>query len=389
MRRSNARQAGPGRAGLAVALVLGFGWPMACEQSPSQAPAGTRSQGVASEPAMAATATAAPSSSTGTGAPGGALLDRDDPQAVRLVSYNVMWNSIFEEVHPGGAAKFSRLVKALDPDILCLQEIGLHPEERETPGARTWTAVEVAERLDRVLPLRGEHGWQAFQGLDCVIASRYRLRMERTHIVPAGEREQSVALVDLPDDRFAADFYVLNNHFKCCDPERFDALRQRQSDAIVAWLCDARSSGGVVDLPRGTPFAVVGDLNIVGSTEPLRTLLEGDIHEEQLYGSDCQLDWDASTLCDAHPRHNGDGEDDYTWRDDSTRFAPGRLDFVLYSDSVLQPVKRLVLNTIAMDPRDLERAGLERFDACEDDEGRRIDHLPLVVDFRILPLDLR
>ncbi len=372
----------PGLAVLAVLLA-------ACGESPSLAGPGDGARGGEVEASNGTAATVRPAPQRPTAEPSGTFLDRDDPGAVRLVSYNVLWNSIFEPVKPPKAEKFARLVVALEPDILCLQEIGVHPQDREKPDPKGWTADDVAALLDRIHPLEGEHGWQAFQGLDCVIASRYPLRMARTHIVPAGERELAVALVDLPDSRFGLDFYVLNNHYKCCDPERFDVLRQRQSDAIVAWLCDARSAGGVVDLPRGTPFAVVGDLNIVGSKEPLRTLIEGDIHEEALYGADCPLDWDASALADAHPRHNVDGADDYTWRDDSTKFAPGRLDFVLYSDSVLHPVKRLVLNSTIMSDEDLEQAGLERFDACDDDEGRRIDHLPLVVDFRLVPLDSR
>jgi hypothetical protein len=47
-------------------------------------------------------------------------LERADPQALRLVSYNVHWNSIFAQVDAARAERFARLVRALEPDVLCL-----------------------------------------------------------------------------------------------------------------------------------------------------------------------------------------------------------------------------------------------------------------------------
>ena len=59
-----------------------------------------------------------------------------------------------------------------------------------------------------------------------------------------------MCLVDLPDDRFSNDLYVMNNHYKCCGG--FDARRQEQSDALVNWQRDARTPGGFITLPAGT-----------------------------------------------------------------------------------------------------------------------------------------
>ena len=319
-------------------------------------------------------------------AAGGTLLDRNDPQALRLVSYNVLWNSIFAAVDPRGAARFARLVRALDPDILCLQEIGVHPRDMGQPDARRWTAADVIELLNVLLPVPG--GWHAFQGGDNVVASRFPLARARARTVPEPERSQAIALVDLPDERFAADFYVLVNHFKCCDPQRYDAARQQQADAIVAWLRDALEAGGQEHLARGTPFAVVGDLNIVGSSQPVMTLVEGDVQDERRYGADFAPDWDGSSLTDLRPRHNADPQgEDWTWRNDSDRFPPGRLDYVIYSDSVLEVSHSLVLDTTTWSTADLARAGLERYDVTADGVGRVFDHLPLVCDFRVQTLE--
>ena len=44
------------------------------------------------------------------------------------------------------AATLEGVVRALDPDVLCLQEVGLHPAERDQPDARRWTAARSVVR---------------------------------------------------------------------------------------------------------------------------------------------------------------------------------------------------------------------------------------------------
>ena len=310
------------------------------------------------------------------------------PEAdLRLVTYNILWNTIFEEESVEGAAKFARVVRALDPDILAVQEIGLPAWKREQdPNARDWSAEDVTRVMNKVAPQPGGATWHVFQAFDNVIISKYPLKMTAEETVPPGERKQALALIDLPDDRFAVDFYLLNNHYKCCGGEQNDPRRQQQSDSIIAWLRDAREAGGEIDLPKGTPFAVVGDLNIVGTFQPVQTLIDGNISDEDIYGADGAPDWDGTPLTDLHPRHNGVGPDDYTWRDDNSEWKPGRLDYIIFTDSVLEPMRQFVLNTTTLSDADLKAAGLEKFDITVDDVGKEFDHMPLVVDFRVRPL---
>ena len=299
----------------------------------------------------------------------GTFVDRFAPSDVRIVSYNIGNDSIFPSVDATLAAKFERVVNALDPDILNLQEIYNH------------SAADVVNLMNGIAPLSGGGSWQAQQGFDNVIVSRFPLTMKRTEPVPAGDREVAIALVDLPDAEYGVDFYVMNNHYKCCGSG--DPQRQRQSDALVNWMRDARSPGGSVDLPEGTPMFVLGDLNIVGGPDPLDTLLTGDIADESTYGADSPPDWDGTTLVDAHPLHNGTGPDDYTWRNDFSVFDPGRLDFVLYTDSVVDLQNRFLLNTVAMSGQELAATGLAEFDIVQDDIPAVFDHLPVVADFRL------
>lgn len=301
----------------------------------------------------------------------GTFIDRQLPTDLRVVSYNVLFDTIFPDNNPAQADKFVRVVNALDPDILNLQEINR-------------SAADVVELMNSMAPL-ASGSWQAHKGRDNVIVSKYSLSLTETSTNPSGQRGLAIALVDLPDEQFGANFYFLNNHYRCCgDPNGpEDADRQQQSDAIVNWIRDARTPGGFVDLPPGTPIAVVGDLNMVGSLQPLDTLVDGNIIDESTYGPDFPPDWDGSQLTDAHPLHNGSGPDDYTWRNDGSSFDPGRLDYVIFSDSGLDVANQFVLNTVDMSPAERAATGLLTYDVTVDSSGSEYDHLPVVVDFRV------
>jgi endonuclease/exonuclease/phosphatase family metal-dependent hydrolase len=300
----------------------------------------------------------------------GTFIDRLNPTDLRIVTYNVNFDSIFPDENPTQAAKFVRVVNALDPDVLNLQEI-------------TRSASAVADLMDDIAPLPGGASWQTHQGYDCVTVSRYPLTMTRIAPIPAGFGDLAMALVDLPDATYAVDLYIMNDHFKCCEGASNDAKRQKQADSLVNWMRDARTPGGYINLPQGTPMMVVGDLNMVGSLQPLWTLITGNIIDEGTYGSDSPPDWDGTDSTDAHPLHNVVGPDDYTWRDDGSQYDPGRLDFVIYTDSVIQEAYKFVLNTVTMSTQDLQAAGLQRYDVTMDSVGSRYDHLPVVVDFSL------
>lgn len=302
----------------------------------------------------------------------GTFVDRRKANDLRVVSYNVNWDRIFPDIDRVSAAKFRRVIQALDPDILALQEL------------RDKNAQDVAVLMDTIIPLPNGTGWQAFKGWTNIIVSKYSLKMTRESLTPSGQRGLAMALIDLPDDRFAADVYVLNNHWKCCGGTDNDPQRQQQADAIANWLRDSRTAGEELDLPTGTPVIVLGDLNLVGERQPLTTVLTGDIQDEQRYGSDAPPDWDGTSYTDAHPRHNHDGDADYTWRNDLDRWDPGRLDFILYSDSVIREVHSFVLNTTLLERDALEKTRLEPYDVTLDSAGAHFDHLPVVVDFRLV-----
>ncbi|QDV91902.1 Endonuclease/Exonuclease/phosphatase family protein [Phycisphaerae bacterium RAS2] len=309
----------------------------------------------------------------------GTFLDRQWPSDLRVADYNVNWDSIFPDNDPNNhsfrccnkVAEFRRLIAAINPDIMTLQEIN---------GSRPVT--DVTAIFNTVLPLPGGASWHGAIGYNNVIVSRWPLSMIATQTTPAGNLPRVMALVDLPNDRFARDLYIINEHFKCCEGAANDLRRQIQADSIINWMRDARTAGGSITLSTGTPMLVIGDLNIVGSLNPLNTVLCGNISDNGTYGPDSPPDWDGSCSVDGHPLHNITGPEDYTWRDDGSNFDPGRLDFAIFTDSALSVAKKLILNTVTMTQADRDANGLQLNDVLLDPPGY-YDHLPLVVDFRL------
>ena len=317
------------------------------------------------------------------------FLEKKNARDIRMMSFNVGWDSIFPDDDPwndrwrqdSSGPQFDRIVKAVTPDILCLQEISPLRDPQQ-----------VGDILDTLLPLENGRKWQTHQGLDNIIASRFNLEEKAARLVQSGSITsfgQVMALVDLPDDSYERDLYLICAHFKSQGGQANIQARQEHADAIIADMGDARTPGGEIDLPFGTPIMAMGDFNVY-DTDPahhLTTLLTGDIENEDKYGPDSKPDWDGTDLADALPHHNGAGADTYTWRDDTQEFNPGTLDRILYTDSVIQVENAFVLNTEIMSPEDLAAAGLKAGDVLLDPATGRYDHLPMAVDIAFQDLN--
>lgn len=314
------------------------------------------------------------------------FLDKPGDETLRLMSYNVGWDSIFDpddplnhELREGNRVQsFVRIMRAVNPDIVCLQEINERRAE-----------TDLLAFINRVMQADGGNGWQVVHVRDTLITSHLDLvergfQLETRTVLP--NLDQAAALVDLPDDSYGrTDLYLICTHFKAGGGLADILLRVRQADAIMAHLRDFRMSGGPTRLSEGTPFVILGDFNIY-DTDParhFRTLVHGDIEDQGRYGEDWDPDWDGSPLRDARPSHNGLGEDYYTWRMDLSPFNPRALDRIIYSDSVLTVKNAFVLNTLLMSDEILALHDLEREDVLFDPETGTYDHLPVVVDFSI------
>ena len=275
----------------------------------------------------------------------------------RLVTYNTLYTGILE---PDRQPKFQRIIQALDPDIIALQE---HSE---------WN--EIGDIISSWFP---EDTWyQGYTFRDLVVLSKYPI-INQANLISS---ERTMCALLQTDDPINPYLLILNSHFSCCDN---DDDRQEQVDELVQVLREWRlNDNGPFDLPEGTPMFHVGDFNFVGYREQIETVTAGNIQDEGNYGSDFPLDWDGTAITDLFSRQTHKRMA-YTWRSDGSSFNPGKLDYVLYTDSNLSILNHFVLNTLAMPDSILNEWELEA-----EDTNEASDHLPRIVDFMVTDLGI-
>ena len=275
----------------------------------------------------------------------------------RLVTYNTLYTGILE---PDRQPKFRRIIQALDPDIIALQE---HSE---------WN--EIGDIISSWFP---EDTWyQGYTFRDLVVLSKYPI-INQANLISS---ERTMCALLQTDDPINPYLLILNSHFSCCDN---DDDRQEQVDELVQVLREWRlNDNGPFDLPEGTPMFHVGDFNFVGYREQIETVTAGNIQDEGNYGNDFPLDWDGTAITDLFSRQTHKRMA-YTWRSDGSSFNPGKLDYVLYTDSNLSILNHFVLNTLAMPDSVLNEWELEA-----EDTNEASDHLPRIVDFMVTDLGI-
>lgn len=269
---------------------------------------------------------------------------------LRILSWNVLRDG---PLGSGMESKFGRIVQALRPDVVCFQEL--------YQGTTPW-AIQF---MNRWVPLTEEEGyWTARKQNDCITVSRFAI--EEVETVDAN-------LITLVDTRelIGIKSWILNAHTPCCDNRSgrlaetdnfMRKLRERKAEAVAA---------------GEEPFAIflVGDMNTGGSEREVLTMTEGLIYNEFTDGPSFWPDWDETSLEDLAPRHTHRLRID-TWRSLNNQSNTSRLDYILYSDSLVVPVRAFVLNTRLVPVTFLSQEGL----LATDTDGA--DHLPLWGDFR-------
>ncbi|HUT23113.1 MAG TPA: endonuclease/exonuclease/phosphatase family protein, partial [Sumerlaeia bacterium] len=307
-----------------------------------------------------------------------------------VLSYNVAGKFLLD---PPTTAPLRRVLAAIDPDAIAFQEIRHDLGDGDPEAA----AGLIGGALDAILP---PGPWSVWVGQSDghnrnALASRFPLSMPVRDTTPASDiRGVTAALVDLPNPRFGeTDLYVMNVHMKAEDSATTpssDARRQKHADAIISWMRDARipactscPDGDQIDLPSGTPMLVVGDFNLYTPASadrapyhPTRTLIEGDVFDEETFGPHAPPDWDGSPATDAAPWDYADGNP-ATYP--STGAPRDRLDRFIYTDSVLRVANRAILNALNLSTSTLAALGLE----AADTGTATSDHLPVFVDLEL------
>lgn len=274
-------------------------------------------------------------------------LKKRNPNDLRVLSYNVERDNLF---NPSAKENFRRIFQAIDADIIGLEEV------YENSGA------QAAALIEEFLPSEtGENWYSGDVGNDNLIVSRYPVINQKSL------SGNAAYLLDLGGRKLLA----VVAHPPCC--QNNDG-RQREIDEFMAFVRDSKS-GSEFDIEENTPIVIMGDMNLVGLADQQSTLITGDIIDENSYGPDFNPDWDNTALEDLKPQNPG-LPTTFTWYSSGSSFSAGRLDYMVYTGSVMDAVNGFSLHTLDMHSDSLTAYGLQKEDAV-----LASDHLPLVGDF--------
>ncbi|MFK7972835.1 MAG: T9SS type A sorting domain-containing protein [Bacteroidia bacterium] len=276
-------------------------------------------------------------------------LSKPDTSLTRIMSYNVLRDGLWDNQQ---APALRRIISALHPDIIGFQEIYNQNSE------------ETRDEVNSILFSQYNQGWyhaEAGNDIKCVskypILSTWPVAGNGAFVIDMGSHELLLFVAHPP----------------CCSN---DQGRQQEIDAMMAFIRDAKAGTNGPQLRPNTPIVILGDMNLVGLNRQRTTMLTGDIEDNNQYGADFTPDWNGDDLIDAKPFATGLPMA-ITWWQLSSSFAPGRLDYLIYSDSNMELENNFALFTETMPAAELAAFGLQASDATEGS-----DHLPLIGDFR-------
>lgn len=277
--------------------------------------------------------------------------------SIRFLSYNVLNDGLFD---PSRLLHFTRLLQAVQPVIIGFQEIYNH------------SAAQTAVQVEAILPSGAQQQWYA-SGVepDIIAVSRYPILNTFAIEGSTPSSNNGAFLIDLRPQLDSDLLFVIAHPPAGSN----NTGRQYEIDAIMAFIRDAKNPGGVLTLAPDTPIMIIGDLNLVGYAQQLTTLLSGQIVNTGQFGPPFIPDWDGTDFSDLLPR-SVDLPMYFTWFSETSSFSPGRLDFMIYSDSVIESLQQFVLFTASLPLDTLNAYGL-----LAEDAASASDHLPVVGDF--------
>lgn len=283
--------------------------------------------------------------------------ERQDPSDMRVVSYNVLRDNPFDVlVNP----RFGRIFKALDPDIVGVQEVYDYSSEQLASLFEQWLPSEQGEAW--------YHGGNDVGEGDTHLISRYP-------VVASGQidKESTVYMVD----KEGQSMMVISSHPPCCNN---DDGRRLAFNNMMQFIDQAKKKEGpsAFHLDEGTPIIITGDMNLVRDADQQRTLVHGE-YTDPSYGPDITPDWDGSSFEDSKAP-NPFMPTSFTWYSPRSSFGAGRLDYVVYSGSVLTKKNAFSLHTPSFPDEAFVPGGVaEGLEPLDTQEAS--DHLPVVVDF--------
>ncbi len=258
-------------------------------------------------------------------------LDRFDNSDVRVLAFNAWSDKLFDTQYTN---QYRRILEALSPDIIAFQEIWNH------------NAAQTAQRVEALVPSGDDFQWHAVK-LDQgnVTVSKYPI-LESWHILE--NHRLTAALIDLPE-AYNTNLMLVNIHLRCCSGG--ETNRWNEVAALANFISNA-------PIPEGTPIVLAGDFNLVGNSGQLSAIETNGLQRVRARQTEKRMN--------------------YTWRNDSGAYSPGKLDYIFYTSSSLTLKNKYTLQVEEMSPDQRERYGLQFGDTQV-----ASDHLPHVADFQV------
>jgi len=277
-------------------------------------------------------------------------LQKDALTHFRVMSFNVHKDDLFDSANK---EHFRRLISVINPDIIGFQEIYQHSSQ------------ETADLINEFIPSEWYHSKLSN---DNICVSRFPILSE--YAIDGN----AAFLIDISSTLLNDEMLFISAHPPCCGN---DDQRQAEIDHIMSFIRDAKNGSGVLQLKDNSPIVIVGDMNLVGLSRQQFTFYSGDILNESVYGSDFSPDWDGSFFEDAMPLTTGLPAS-FTWYSESSSFSPGRLDYIIFSGSVMELRNSFALFTPALPADTLSEYNLEL-----NDSKLASDHIPVAADFQL------
>lgn len=279
-------------------------------------------------------------------------LEKSHSDDLRILSYNVERDNLF---NPSAKENFRRIFQAINPDIIGLEEV------YDNSGS------EAATLIEEFLPSEADQQWFSGDvGNDNLMVSRYPVINQKSL------SGNAAYLLDLGD----RELLTIVAHPSCCSNNE---SRQREIDEFMAFIRDSKA-GLEFNIEENTPIVIMGDMNLVGFAQQQTTLITGEIVNQETFGVSFNPDWDNTAFEDLKPKNPG-LPTTFTWYSAGSSFSAGRLDYMVYSGSVMETTNGFALHTPEMDTDSLLAYGLEQNDVI-----LASDHLPLVGDFQFKTL---
>jgi len=279
-------------------------------------------------------------------------LSQSSASDFRFLTYNIERDQLFES---GRRQYFDRIFKAINPQVIALQEV------------RDFDSEETMERIQEFLPGEWFH---KKHGFDIVTVSRYPI------IFSEFLDGNGAFYLDVDGQ----EVLLINCHLPCCEN---DNGRQGEVDAIMEYVRNLKNGQGNFQVQEDIPIIIAGDMNFVGNDDQPNTLITGDIFNNGQYGPDFLPDWDDTEFKDVAAQATN-AISNITWINPNGSFFPGKLDWIVYSDSRMSFDNAFNLYTPAM-----TSAQLSQYDLRSNDVLNAADHLPCVADFSFMAVNTK